>query len=87
MERYDILTREMKIPQELILESPSILLVRAFVLRERLGFLKSLGRAQYVKTLPLYVPLDAISSCSNEEFAVNIAKSTYEEFDAYLRTL
>lgn len=87
MERYDIITREMKIPQELILKSPSILLVRAFVLQERLGFLKFLGRAQYDKNLPLYVSLDAIRNCNNEEFAVNVAKSTYEEFDAYLRTI
>lgn len=88
MERYDVITREMKIPQELVLENPSILLARTFILRERLVFLKSLGRAQYDKSLPLYVPLDAIHTyASNEEFAVNVAKTTYEKFDAYLRTI
>lgn len=87
MERYDILTREMKLPQELILENPNILQVRSFVLRERHGFLKSLGRAQYDRKIDLYVPLDAIGKGTNEEFAVNVAKSTYEEFDRYLRTL
>lgn len=87
MERYDVITREMKIPQELVLEYPSILLAKTFALRERLGFLKSLGRAQYDKNLPLYVPLDAIKLYTNEEFAEIVAGSTYEKFDAYLRTI
>lgn len=87
MERYDIATKEMKIPQQLILENPSILLTRAFVLRERHGFLKALGRAQYDRRMDLYVPMDAFITGTNEEFAVNVAKSTYENFDLYLRTL
>lgn len=87
MERYDILTRELKIPQEIILTSPSILQARSFVIRERHGFLKSLGRAQYDRKLDLYVSLEALATGTNEEFAVNVAKSTYEDFDRYLRTL
>lgn len=87
MERYDIATKEMKIPQKLILETPSILLTRAFVLRERHGFLKALGRAQYDKKMDLYVPMNAFIIGTNEDFAVNVAKSTYANFDRYLRTL
>lgn len=87
MERYDIIMREMKIPQQMILQTPSLLQIRAFVLRERHGFLKTLGRAQYDRKMDLYVPLESIFHGTNEEFAVNVAKSTYDEFEQYLRTL
>lgn len=87
MERYDIITKEMKIPQPLILQNPEIFETRGFILRERHGFLKSLGRAQYDPKHDLYVPLHALIVGTNEAFAVKVAKSTYEEFDKYLRTL
>lgn len=87
MELYDIVTREMGISPRKILESPSILQMRAFVIRERHGFLKTLGRAQYDEEKDLFVPLASLIIGTNRDFAVDVAKSTYEEYDRFLRTL
>lgn len=87
VDRYDYVSRVMKIDNEQIAMDPYILKNRMFRIKERHGFLKSIGRAQYNRKLELYIPLSELCKGSNEEFAENIAKRPYEEFDAYLRTL
>lgn len=87
MERYDFLKEQMNISNELILKSPDILCAKTYKIKERHGYLKSIGRAQYNPHLDLYISLDAIATYSDEEFAVNIVKNSLEEYEDYLRTL
>lgn len=77
----------MQIDNSQIAATPRILENRLFKIKERHGFLKKIGRAQYNPKLELYVPLDIMCLGTDEEFAVNVAKRPYEEFDQYLRTL
>lgn len=87
MERYDFISRQMNISNELILRSPDILLTKTFKIKERHGYLKSIGRAQYDPNLDLYISLDAIATTNNEDFATNVVKTSLQDFENYLRTL
>lgn len=87
MERYDYITNVMKIDNQQLLMTPSILRSRFFIIKERHGFLRKIDRAQYNPKLPLYISLDELCKDSNEEFCLNLAKRPYEEFENYLRTL
>lgn len=77
----------MKLSNEDILRTPQVLDTRLFRLQERHGFLKSLKRAQYNPKIDLYISPGELAVGTDAEFAVNVAKSTLETFDAYLRTL
>lgn len=87
LERYDFAIKKMKLTNQDILRAPELLDTRLFRLQERHGFLKSLGRAQYNPTLDLYISPKDIVVGADADFAINVAKSTPEEFDAFLRTL
>lgn len=77
----------MKIENAQLARMPYILENRFFRIKERHGFLRKIGRAQYNPKLELYVSLDDLCKGTDEEFAANISKRPYEEFDQYLRTL
>lgn len=87
MEKYDYILNVMKIENAQLARMPYILENRFFRIKERHGFLRKIGRAQYNPKLELYVSLDDLCKGTDEEFAANIAKRPYEEFDQYLRTL
>lgn len=84
---YDYLTREMKIDNSMLLKQTKIFKTRLFKIKQRHGFLASLGKAQYDPTKDLYVALDNLAVATDAEFVENIAKVPYAQFDAYLRTL
>lgn len=77
----------MEIDNNQIVLTPHILEQRLFRIKERHGFLKKIGRAQYNPKLPLYISIDDLCKGTDDQFAINVAKRTYEEFDSYLRTL
>lgn len=87
MDRYDYVSRVMKIGNNQIVMDPLILTKRINRIKERHGFLKKIGRAQYNPKLPLFVSLTAMCTGQDPDFCENIAKRPYEEFDEYLRTL
>lgn len=87
MKRYDFLINHMKIENSQLMLTPHILEQRLFRIKERHGFLKKIGRAQYNPKLPLYISADELCKGTDEQFANKIAKRTYEEYDFYLRTL
>lgn len=87
LQRYDFATKQMDLTNEDIIKFPEILFTRLFRLQQRHGFLKSLNRAQYNPKLDLFVsPRDMVVGNDND-FAINVAKSTPRKFDEYLRTL
>lgn len=87
MEKYDYILNVMKVENSQLAKTPHILENRFFHIKERHGFLRKIGRARYNPRLELYVSLDDLCKGTDEEFALNIAKRPYEEFDQYLRTL
>lgn len=87
LERYEFATKEMNLTNRDLIEYPEIFQTRLFLLKQRHGFLKSLGKAQYDRTLDLYVSPREMVICSDANFAVDVAKSTPRKFDEFLRTL
>lgn len=87
MKSYDFITTHMKIDNNQIVLTPHILEQRLFRIKERHGFLKKIGRAQYNPKLPLYISIDDLCKGTDDQFAIHVAKRPYEEYDSYLRTL
>lgn len=87
MQRYDYVSDYMRISNAQLVVTPYILTNRLFRIKERHGFLKKIGKAQYNPKKELYISLDALVKGNDEEFVSTIAKCTYEEYDRYLRTL
>jgi len=77
----------MKVPQDVICHQPDILMEREHKIRERHLFLQRLGRAQYNPRLPGYISLDALIKSDDVEFCNNIAKSSIDSFNSFLKTL
>ena len=87
MDRYDYATMKMKLTNEDILKCPELLETREFKLKYRHEFLKFLGRAQYNRKVDLYIsPRDLVVS-SDEVFVVDLAKSSMEVYNKFLKTL
>lgn len=87
MENYDYINHNMGLDNAQLAKTPFILIARLFRIKERHGFLKKIGRAQYDPHKPLYVCPDQLCVGVDEEFALNIAKRPVDEFHGYLRTL
>lgn len=87
MKCFDFITNDMGIEKNQLVLTPHILEQRIFRIKERHGFLKKIGRAQYNPKLPLYISLDELCKRTDDQFAIEVAKQTYEAYDSYLRTL
>ncbi|XP_046685781.1 transcription termination factor 3, mitochondrial-like [Homalodisca vitripennis] len=86
-ERFDYVHNIMEISHEQILQQPSVLLFRNFIVKQRHEFLKTLGKAQYDPKLPGYISLDTlIQGSSDVDFCTNVAKISIDVFNAYLKT-
>lgn len=77
----------MKLSHERILQSPEIFYCRLHRMQQRHMFLKHLGLAQYDPKKDLYISLLKLSKGNDQDFVINVAKSTFVEFDSFLRTL
>lgn len=77
----------MKISNEKIVLEPECLLTREFRLKQRHQFLTYLGKAQYDPTKDLYISLKSLVVGTDLEFVLNVAKTTIDVYDSFLRTL
>lgn len=77
----------MKLSHETIVQSPEVLTIRQYKLRQRHEFLKKLKRDQYDPTKPLYVPLLSLVAATDQEFVTTVAKSYMEEYEKFLKSL
>ncbi|XP_022101468.1 transcription termination factor 3, mitochondrial-like [Acanthaster planci] len=84
---FDYLHNHMGIPHKQIVKNPQVFNGRAFKLQERHQFLKLLGRAQYDPTQPGYVALEHLSKVPDAVFCQDIAKSSIEVYNDFLKTL
>ncbi|XP_018574305.1 transcription termination factor 3, mitochondrial [Anoplophora glabripennis] len=87
LKSFEYLHRDMNIPSERIVEEPEILTCRQKRLIERHSFLSKLGRAQYDPKKPNYVALTSLVSGSDSDFCVDIAKSSVQAYNAFLKSL
>lgn len=77
----------MQISNEKIVQEPECLLTREFRLKQRHQFLTYLGKAQYDPTKDLYVSLKSLVVGTDLEFVLNVAKTSIDVYDSFLRTL
>ncbi|XP_065074336.1 transcription termination factor 3, mitochondrial-like [Ochlerotatus camptorhynchus] len=85
--RFDYVHRKMQVSHAEILKTPEILESRDHRVKQRHGFLKFLGKAQYDPKKDLYISLKSLVEGTDIEFAINIAKSNMECYSNYLKTL
>lgn len=77
----------MKISHESILKNLGVLTCRDRKLKQRHEFLVKLKRDQFDPTKPNYISLLDLVKGSDVHFATEVAKSTINEFNLFLKTL
>ncbi|XP_058461655.1 transcription termination factor 3, mitochondrial [Malaya genurostris] len=87
MYRFEYIHRQMLVSHSDILKTPEILQARDHRIKQRHGFLKFLGKAQYDPRKELYVSLKSLVEGTDEEFAFYVAKSNISCYNDYLKTL
>ncbi|XP_072936480.1 transcription termination factor 3, mitochondrial isoform X2 [Epargyreus clarus] len=87
LERFNYIHNTMKIPHEMILRFPHVLLSRNFRVKQRHTFLEKLGRAQYDPTKENYVPITALVESTDNDFCKRYAKCNVVDFNLYLKTI
>ncbi len=85
--RFDYLHNVLKFSHEHLLRSSKLLMTREHKLKNRIGFLQSIARAQFNPEKPNYVSTNDIIDGDDAHFAVTVAKSSVIEFNNYLKTL
>lgn len=86
-ERFHYVHNEMKLSHERILAQPNVLLYREFIVKQRHLFLQSLGRAQYDPKQPGYVSLDKLVKDNDVQFCQDVAKTSVNTFNIFLKSL
>lgn len=87
MKAFEYLHKTMNISLERIVREPESLTCREVRLKERHSFLVKLGRAQYNPKEANYVSLKALISKTDAEFSTEIAKTSVEVYNTFLKTL
>lgn len=87
MDCFDLIHNVIGIPHKKIVDSPEVLNSRRIRMEERYKFLKFLRRDQFDEKLPGYVPLKSLTLATDDEFVIDICKSTSEMYDNFLKTL
>lgn len=84
---FDYVHHDMGISHELIVKSPRIFRRRLQLIQGRHQYLKTLDRAQYDPTKPLFVPLSAFYEIDDALFCLKYAKTSVKDFNAFLKSL
>ncbi|KAM4864715.1 transcription termination factor 3, mitochondrial isoform 1-T3 [Thomomys bottae] len=84
---FDFVHNVMNIPHHIIVKFPQVFNSRLFKIKERHLFLAYLGRAQYDPQKPNYISLDKLVSVPDEIFCGEIAETSVENFENFLKTL
>lgn len=87
LNRFDYLHNTMKISHEDILLFPNTLKCRKSRLKERHQFLLKLNRAQYDPKKENYVSLKQLIEGTDSDFCKNIAKSSVDIYNTFLKSL
>ncbi|KAL2736945.1 hypothetical protein V1478_002324 [Vespula squamosa] len=84
---FDYAHNEMKLSHQFIVSQAYVLLCRKRRLEQRHMFLVKLGRAQYDPTKPLYVSLKSLIGGTDNDFCQNVAKTSTDTYDLYLKSI
>lgn len=87
LKTFEYVHRIMGIPLETIVNIPEVLTCRQFRIKQRYLFLKSLNKLQFDPKKPLYISLLDLISGSDAHFSTEVAKSSIQAFNAFLKTL
>ncbi|CAN7998924.1 unnamed protein product [Ixodes hexagonus] len=87
VECFDYLHNTMALSHDQLLKFPGILRSRRCILKPRHEFLVKLGRDQFDATQPNYVSLKALVSGSDADFCENVAKTSVDTFNQFLKTM
>ncbi|KAG4068091.1 hypothetical protein HA402_001516 [Bradysia odoriphaga] len=85
--RLDYIHNTMGISHEQIVKFSGVLQTREHIVKQRHEYLKLIGRAQYDPTKDLYVSLTELVVGNDQEFAMNVANTSYTKFETFLRQL
>lgn len=86
LQRFNFVHNTMGINHDRLVLEPQVLSSRLFRIKQRHEYLKYLNRAQYDPTKPNYVSLLKLISGNDSDFCLNIAKTSVEMFNNYLKT-
>jgi mTERF domain-containing protein len=84
---FDYLHNTMGIPHSMMLTFPQCFRTRLFKFQQRHQYLVYLGKARYDPLKPGFVPLKRLCLTTDTEFCTEIAKTTIEDFNDFLKTL
>ncbi|KAJ8924905.1 hypothetical protein NQ315_001062 [Exocentrus adspersus] len=87
LKTFEFVHKTMNIPLERILDEPGILMCRQKRVMERHMFLEKLGKVQYDPKKPNYVSLTTLVSGSDSYFCTEVAKSSVQAYNAFLKSL
>jgi len=87
LQRFNYVHNNMEISHDRIVLESQVLTSRLFRTKQRHEYLKYLNRAQYDPTKANYVSLSKLISGNDSEFCMNIAKTSVEMFNSYLKTV
>lgn len=87
LKTFEFIHKTMNMPLERIAEFPEVLTCREFKIKQRYMFLEKLGRIQFNPKKPNYVSLLALVSGSDAEFCDQVAKSSVQAYNTFLKSL
>lgn len=87
LQRFNYIHNTMNINHDHIVLEPQVMSSRLFRIKQRHEYLKYLNRVQYDPTKPNYVSLSKLVSGNDSEFCLNVAKTSVEMFNSYLKTV
>ncbi|CAH0556752.1 unnamed protein product [Brassicogethes aeneus] len=87
LKTFEYLHNEMNISLDQIVDEPGVLTCRCNRLRERHKFLKKLERDQFDPKKPMYVSLTTLVSSPDADFATEVAKSSVQIYNEFLKSI
>lgn len=87
LDRFNYIHNTMEISHDRIVLEPQVMSSRLFRIKQRHEYLKYLNRAQYDPKLPNYISILKLVTGNDSEFCMNIAKTSVEMFNSYLKTV
>lgn len=82
---FDVIYNIAGIQHEIIVKFPQVFLSDLKTVKDRVEYLKLIGKDQFDPTEPLYIPLTAIAVVTDEEFATKFARTSVDDYDLFLK--
>ncbi|RZC36136.1 mTERF domain-containing protein 1, mitochondrial [Asbolus verrucosus] len=87
LKTFEYVHKKMNIPLETIVQMPQVLTCREFRIKQRHMFLEKLNKIQFDPKKPNYISLTTLVSGNDSHFASEIAGSTIQAFNAFLKSI